>query len=330
MWRTPEIYRRILGLQILCIFLILILQPQTSFRAPKMVTLKKVTASSAKAAIRKSHSANMPPPILTHYTDLAGLKGIIEQKELWLSHAAFLNDPQELEHGVEQTKKVLKGLLDYKPSDQTAKARQKLVKEIFSDMESFERPNTYISCFCERADLLSQWRGYASQQGVSISFELESLRNFFDNSDVELIQVLYGIKEAKRHIKAEISKTIPDIVDDFEYMLSLDGNEEIRSKFIYLIATLIPTFKHYGFREEKEWRLIVRNPPISSVQFRPKGQLMLPYVQLKSKKKRWPITAVTIGPGVKDEAVQKSIQLFLDSRGYSRDLVKISSTPYRT
>ena len=37
-----------------------------------------------------------PPPALYHYTDAAGLLGIVTHGELWASNAAFLNDTTEL------------------------------------------------------------------------------------------------------------------------------------------------------------------------------------------------------------------------------------------
>ncbi|EJG2383281.1 hypothetical protein HMPREF1144_0490 [Klebsiella sp. OBRC7] len=35
-----------------------------------------------------------------HYTDLNGLKGIIESGSLWATHFSFLNDSNELTHGM--------------------------------------------------------------------------------------------------------------------------------------------------------------------------------------------------------------------------------------
>ncbi|MFS8050676.1 DUF2971 domain-containing protein [Rhizobium sp. BR 314] len=270
------------------------------------------------------------PTQLTHYTDLAGLQGIIENNELWLSHAAFLNDPQELEHGIEQAKKVLSNLLDDDAVESTTKGRRKLIKDIAADMEDFERPAAYIACFCQRSDILSQWRGYASRQGVSITFKTTGLKSCFSELDAELVQVAYGINEAKRHLKSTIAEEFPDIVDDFDYLLGTEGDGEIRRKFKDLLARLVPRFKHYGFREEQEWRLVVRNPPSDRIKFRPRGQLMLPYVELGSKKKKLPITAVRVGPGVNDGAVEKSIKFFLETHGYKAHLVKSSATPYRT
>ncbi|MEU6190491.1 hypothetical protein [Nocardia sp. NPDC047038] len=37
---------------------------------------------------------------LYHYTDINGLKGILDSGEIWLTHMAYLNDSQEFEYGI--------------------------------------------------------------------------------------------------------------------------------------------------------------------------------------------------------------------------------------
>jgi hypothetical protein len=292
--------------------------------------------SSKDVQIRKAAPADTPLS-LTHYTDLAGFQGIVENNELWLSNAAFLNDPEELEHGIRQARKILEKLLEGSASDRTARARLKLVADIVKDFKKFRPPSIFIICFCEKRDLLSQWRGYASRQGVSVSFDTEKLRSSFNHIDLagsnirpELQQIAYGINDTKSALRDAIREELPDIVDDVDYMLGSEKDEDIRRKFGELMSTLIPRFKHLGFREEREWRLLLRDPPDSQITFRPRGQLMLPYVKLKAGTHKMPITRVTVGPGVNDSAVLNSIQFFLEKKGYRSDLAYTSSIPYRT
>jgi hypothetical protein len=46
------------------------------------------------------------PDSLTHYTDLRGMMGIIESKQIWASNVSFLNDRRELLHGLPMTRLV--------------------------------------------------------------------------------------------------------------------------------------------------------------------------------------------------------------------------------
>jgi hypothetical protein len=45
-------------------------------------------------------NASPPPPIIYHYTNDVGLRGILETGQLWLTAIFNLNDPSELRHGL--------------------------------------------------------------------------------------------------------------------------------------------------------------------------------------------------------------------------------------
>src|SRR5262245_28776461 len=44
---------------------------------------------------------------LYHYTDLAGLQGILQNDDLWLTHSRYLNDDEEITHGYGIVKSVI-------------------------------------------------------------------------------------------------------------------------------------------------------------------------------------------------------------------------------
>ncbi|KQN75026.1 hypothetical protein ASE94_01525 [Devosia sp. Leaf64] len=270
---------------------------------------------------------------MTHYTDLAGLQGIVENKELWLSNAVFLNDPEEINHGIKMAQRVLNSLLkSTKTPDAVSKGRQKLIADIAKDFEKFQAPDVFITCLCEDSDLLSQWRGYSSRQGVNITFDTNELLQMLFGSNVELHQVQYGMAATRAHLTALISDELPDIFDDFEFMMGDLSTTEIKAAFSKLVANLVPRFKHAGFQEEREWRLVMMNPEPEDILFRPRAQMMLPYVKVKLEDDfdLLPIENITVGPGMQDAAVAKSISYFLQANGYDPDIVDQSATPYRT
>jgi len=43
-----------------------------------------------------------------HYTDLDGLRGIVEKDDLWLTNAQYSNDEEEMEHGYEIARTVVR------------------------------------------------------------------------------------------------------------------------------------------------------------------------------------------------------------------------------
>src|ERR1700674_726974 len=48
-----------------------------------------------------------PPPIIYHYTNDVGLKGILESGTTWLTDMFDLNDPSEVRHGFSHAVNIL-------------------------------------------------------------------------------------------------------------------------------------------------------------------------------------------------------------------------------
>jgi hypothetical protein len=57
---------------------------------------------------------------LYHYTDIGGLKGILDSGQLWGTHAAYLNDSQEFSYGVDAICDLIKKYADYVKSPEAA------------------------------------------------------------------------------------------------------------------------------------------------------------------------------------------------------------------
>lgn len=93
---------------------------------------------------------------LFHYTDLGGLKGIIADGDLWLTHLRFSNDNEELIHGKNIVRTVLDERIQSAPAD-----RQGCLKRLKDLLDQPVADGVYICCFCEKNNLLSQWRGYS-------------------------------------------------------------------------------------------------------------------------------------------------------------------------
>ena len=48
---------------------------------------------------------------LYHYTDADGLKGIVENEEIWLTSVLHLNDPSEVNYGIDAARQDLNALI---------------------------------------------------------------------------------------------------------------------------------------------------------------------------------------------------------------------------
>ena len=259
---------------------------------------------------------------LAHYTNLAGLHGIFESGQLWASNIAFLNDREELLHGVKCARRALSTILNDRKLHQWRDAIREVVKQI----ENGRLPNTYAACFCEKTDLLSQWRGYGgNEQGVCLVFNPLGLESLKGGKRSFLAPVQYGLVEGKITLRKDLSARLLAIgEDDFTVM-----DEDEKRKTVYnVLSELIPRFKHKGFEGELEWRLVVQHETLrSTVNFRPNRNVLVPYIKLGNDP--LPLKYVRIGPGADLDLTERSIAVFLKAKGYEVP-VRRSRVPFRT
>ena len=158
-----------------------------------------------------------------HYTKSSGLKGIIDNGEIWASNVSFLNDRRELLYGLDAAAKVVKKFA----SKTTYADWHKPLDSAIYHLKSGQIPNTYAACFCEKSDLLSQWRGYGgSEQGIAITFAREKLGDAPKGIKASLFPVVYGqIKTT-----SEITQALSESLDDFEKAASHSGDSKDEKK----------------------------------------------------------------------------------------------------
>ena len=92
------------------------------------------------------------PASLCHYTDFAGLHGILKTRCLWATYAKSLNDTSEQEYG----QAVVNAYLRIKVSE---KVRQDVGTSVINLRRNF------VTCFCEDSRVLSMWTNYARLGG---------------------------------------------------------------------------------------------------------------------------------------------------------------------
>lgn len=267
-------------------------------------------------------------PRLYHYTDLAGLNGIVSNNDLWLTHVRFCNDDEELTHG----QKVVVQTLAAEKS-KAIPAEQRAYLEQVEELVNKPVPDgVYICCFCAEDNLLSQWRGYAAN-GVGVSIELKHEEfEHVGGADcphglLRLWKVFYK-EEDQRHI---VAKAL-----EFAWVMQTHLSIEKRvQNAADAIQFFIPTFKNRDFEKENEWRLIFTPRPNAPVapQFRTARNMLVPYYTLQ--KLGWqptrplPITGLCIGPSTLKQLNAQSAELLLRQRGYVNVPISISQTPFR-
>jgi hypothetical protein len=250
------------------------------------------------------------PDRLCHYTDFQGFKGIIEKHALWATHTRSLNDRTEEKHGTE----IVNAHLSACALDLSSPF----------DIVLGASPN-FATCFCEDAHLLSMWRGYASHGGgYCLEFDLRNLSNcFFPPFDRKfLIKMRYGDK-----LPTEIRSAV-----QAAGRFAAGGEMHVLASknFIKLMALKM---KHPSFYEEKEWRIVVQDPPVAEMEFRPGPSNVKPYVALRPASQvtqiRLPLKRVVFGPTLRDDdELKDTIGLMLARYGYQDVLVAPAGIPF--
>lgn len=311
----------------------------------------------------ETFTPNPTIPVLYHYTDLVGLNGILENNCVWASNINFINDSTEYIYGVE----IFKEAVELVKKNIKNEYLYEILKEI-SGKKDIIKDNVFCISFCENNDLLSQWRGYSNSGGVAIGFEnsfLSYARSFIENKctmsmSSKPCKVFYGNSKGIQ-VFGELIMLIDNFITENAEIETMRKNKVIDYILLSAVSELAPLFKNEAFQEENEWRIVVcldeanvLFPYIDFIKFRPRGDILLPYICLFASNLRTendanqskegesriskpqynehtmlPIKEIIIGPSSNKEITKTSIEYYLNSKEIDNILVKASSIPFR-
>jgi GTPase SAR1 family protein len=332
-------------------------------------------------------------PRLYHYTTEQGLYGILDNQCLWATHYKFLNDYSEIElfrdklikelypsifkfFEEEVTKypiyeKILSNQLNL---DDLAKNEinsfvnstyEFLSNEVYITSFTGEHTNSSQDTneFINKNGLLSQWRAYGGDGGFAIIFktcELEEMvlseKNTFHYNEILLKPAIYSDedKELPRFI-SHISDYIKGFIE-MELQQKNEMSEAKQNEFRDSFIEGMTRYKHKGFKEEQEVRIVVmpntinskKNPelidmlkeikqPEKERKFRDKNGQQTPYIELfkswktpvnlfSSVKVPLPIEKIIVGPHKDKEIRAARLRVKLINTGID---VTVSEIPYQ-
>lgn len=220
------------------------------------------------------------PPIVYHYTDDMGLRGILESGRVWLTDIFSLNDPSELRHGLSR----IVAILNEKAASGPPESQQ--FAELFRSLgQGLSRSAHYFVCsFSETGDDLGQWRAYADNgRGYALGFDAQALEQAFGKG-----------AETSISNRAAFPVTYGDVtLDDIEgqiigSMFALISGPHGRNlagsairEYIAELATALASnalhaalfFKHEAYSNEREYRFLEVHradaPPAVKLRSRP-------------------------------------------------------------
>jgi hypothetical protein len=207
--------------------------------------------------------ATTPPPMLYHYTNDVGLKGILESGAFWFTDIFGQNDPSELRHGLGIALKALRSrIADDRPEIATFASG---LERFDVDAGIEQAGHFFICCFSSDSDDLSQWRAYADNgRGYALGFETALLEDVFCREKGRPIPqhstfpVTYDDNELAR-----LESDLADLVDP---LISLPRKVRVGSDALHAymsnlmvwhamqVIRGIMFFKHEAYRNEKEYR----------------------------------------------------------------------------
>lgn len=277
-------------------------------------------------------------PIIYHYTNGSGLRGILENHCLWGTSLAYVNDARELKHGQEKCYDVITMLREKRNANSRY---DELLRILLNEIENLKASQVYATCFSKNGDQLSQWRGYASNTtGYSIGFDAAELlrinvreRNVITEgtwTEVRQVNIIYD-SVLQSEVLTKMIDTFASICAVHELFADSKAQTMIARWLMIHLEELIVGFKHHSFEEERESRIFVRSDNIDEVKLRERNGAFIPYIEFAyAKNSKLPIRKIIISPTEDYERKEASLQLLLQKTGYDDVEIKRSESPYRT
>jgi len=269
--------------------------------------------------------------LLHHYTDSGGLLGIIESRKIRATNVWFMNDSVEATFGWGRIERFL----DSKsPSSAKEKEVIRLAKAgLHGASNKTDFPDSYIACFSQKGNDLSQWRAYGRGRGFSIGFdsdELNRLARAIGGSDLfpPLRKVAYGDAEQEYIIETNYGQRVETQLANEPEVTTLAG------LFDFMATMLLPSLKHPAFEAEAEWRLqffLDKSDP--KVKFRDSAMGVTPFIEMSLCDPESSIITcmreVTIGPQRHPDEAFRAVSQFLSRNGLEAVELKPSKIPLR-
>lgn len=267
--------------------------PRTDRRLPpamaKAIAQYDAEATKILQAFINKVEARKPPATLYHYTDEAGLAGIIERGKLWFSDIFALNDPSELRHGLRIAIDLLKSRAT--PARPEIATFASMFERFDLDAGIEAAGHFFICCFSADGDDLGQWRAYANNgRGFTLGFDTRIIEDAFTKRKGKPVKqhstfhVTYSDTELTR-----IQTALPDLVDP---LISLPRTTRVRGDPLqaYMMDLLVyhsmevirgvMFFKHEAYQNEREYRfqqLFRRDKTAPHVKYRRRGTSLVRY-----------------------------------------------------
>lgn len=227
--------------------------------------------------------------LIWHYTNAAGLIGILEHSCLWATSTVSLNDSLELLHGTQMMDEAR--TLMYGTSDEQTlplPERNELDERLVDYRKRLASTGMYVLCASTESDLLSNWRAYANFDGYAIGLNCGLLGILTEKKAIPIYDSVNQnpVWHAVHYNKpAQLKACGAFLRAMLWWMRSGRIDDWLSANSLYEeYATTVACMKHSTFRDEREARYFVSAqdfPPAPKVIYHRPGRYgVTPYLKL--------------------------------------------------
>lgn len=281
---------------------------------------------------------------LYHYTTIEAVNSIIRDNgiTLWATRYDYLNDKSEFIHGVDTINKCLSEFEETEKINEVERISQyadtlgKEMKKLYSEKEI----GFYTISLSEEGNSLPMWNTYSKNcNGIALCFNSNLIKECIEN--FSSIKPLPPYENLLKKIKYT-HEDVLEIIKNQYHLLKSNSKQSSIGNYINLLNFLAICIKNKCFEYEKEWRIIIKDDDYTvegnknltkgctfQTQFRVKNGMLIPYKEISFPKEA--LTRIMVGPTHNFEQSQKSLKLFLSSKGIDVSKVEIlkSVLPFR-
>lgn len=255
------------------------------------------------------------PATLFHYASSETLVSIVQHRSLRLGGRWNLNDSDE-------GKVFARHLQTIADSELVPESD---VRKVLDELSKFE---SYICCFSEKPDILSQWRGYANDgSGVSIGFNRDRLIDIVRGDPRCLLRPVTYADEPSG-ISSEIRSLMVSL---------LKSTGHPTPEFLQSAVKAMWEIKNSAFREEAEHRIIltIDGTEENKIELTSKVSVCKKFRGVPTGVREfWElplpsgiITDIVLGP--KCDSHEEVVRRLLRSEGHSAVKIRRSEATYR-
>lgn len=289
-----------------------------------------------------------------HYTNAAGLEGILRSDTLWASSHLSLNDTSEIEFGIRAVESAWAQFLPELVPEAPIEAVGLWLDEMAT--KARDRAFYFISATGD-GDSLVHWRAYAGEHGYAIRFDPSSeFRLLRPTDESDLFQpdfipsmywrsVQYGEFELRWTQRRDnrIYSMVERALDAFSALKQgrVSDVRALNDSLEQFYLTTVAFVKHAAFEHEQEVRLLAIAPPFPELVATREGRYgAQTYLTLSaagdeilrystSETRQLAITQVRVGPGAGTPKFESWVANLLSDAGYKDVLVDRSELPFR-